>query len=318
MDLPSEIKNYIENELNSESIRNIKEDAQDISQNYRKNERKGNSLILKKSEAIAYAIARMPATYGAISNAIEKTMEIYNPKINSVADIGAGTGSACIAVNEIMDVDEIDCFEREEVMLEVGREICSNYSPIKDKVSWNKLDIVNDTIDNKYDMVVSAYMINELKENQISDVIDKIWKMTNDIVIIIEPGTVQGYNNIMKVKEKIIELGGNIISPCMSKKCGLSKDDWCNFYCRVQRTKMHKNLKVGEASFEDEKFMYIAVTKKQINIDNKSRIIRHPLIYNGFIKLKVCNNEGVQEIRVTKKEKERFKIAKKAKHGDLV
>ena len=318
MNLPIEIKNYIESELNFESINNIKEDAKKISKNYRENIRNGNSIISKRSEAIAYALSRMPATYGAVSTVLEKTLEIYNPQIKNVADIGAGTGTAGIAINELMNVDKIDCFEREDAMIETGREICNNYSDLKEKVVWNKLDIVSDKIDNKYDMIISAYMINELKENQIEDVIEKIWNITNDMIIIVEPGTFQGYINIMKVKEKILKLGGNIIAPCMSKECSLPKDDWCNFYCRIQRTKIHKNLKLGNSPFEDEKFMYIAITKKKIKENNKARIIRHPLIYNGYVKLKVCKDEGVQEIIITKKEKEKYKIARKSNHGDLL
>lgn len=319
MELPFEIRNYIENELNNKNIQILKENSKNISISYRENKRDGRRMLSKESEAIAYAIARMPATFGAVSSALEKTLEIYNPEINSVADIGAGTGTASIAVKELIDVDEIECFEREDAMIEIGKQIFHNYGDIENKVRWNKVDITSSLINKKYDLVVSSYMINEIKDEIFNNIIERIWKLSNDMILIVEPGTVQGYKNIMMAKEKLISLGGRIIAPCMTERCLLPKDDWCNFYCRVQRTKIHKDLKLGNSPFEDEKFMYVAVSKKSTK-NNKSynRIIRHPLVYSGYVKLKVCGRDGIEEITITKKDKDKYKIVKKAKHGDIL
>ena len=95
----------------------------------------------------------------------------------------------------------------------------------------------------------------------------------------------------MRAKQRIIELGGKIIAPCMSDECKLPKDDWCNFSCRVQRTKMHKELKGGNVPYEDEKYIYISATKEEFDKKDNNRIIRHPMIYSGYVKLKVCNKE---------------------------
>ena len=42
----------------------------------------------------------MPATYGAVSKAIEKTFELNKYDIEDVLDIGAGTGTATWACFE--------------------------------------------------------------------------------------------------------------------------------------------------------------------------------------------------------------------------
>lgn len=318
MELPFSVRMYIENEINNININSLKIESEKISNNYRKKNRNGKSLLKEQNEAIAYAITRMPATYGAVSKSIEKLIEIYTPNITTVADIGAGTGSVGIAVNELLDVKEIECFEREENMIDIGKLILSNYSEGSSKIKWTKLDITQDQINNEYDMVISAYMINELNEKDINNVIEKMWNISKDIILIVEPGTVQGYKNIMKVKDKLVEMGGNIIAPCISKKCNLQQNDWCNFYSRVQRTKIHKKLKSGDLPYEDEKFIYIAISKKEKIINNKSRIIRHPLLYNGYIKLKICTDKGIEELIISKKEKERFQHAKKLNHGDMI
>ena len=42
------------------------------------------------------------------------------------------------------------------------------------------------------------------------------------------------------------------------------------------------------------------------------------MIYSGFIKLKVCDKDEIKEITITKKDKEKFKIARKSGAGDLI
>ena len=83
MDLPIEIKSYIENELNDISKSELESNAKNISLNYRNNAGKGKTLLKNEKEAIAYAISRMPATFGAVYNSLKHTLEIYNPHINN-------------------------------------------------------------------------------------------------------------------------------------------------------------------------------------------------------------------------------------------
>lgn len=318
MDLPIEIKRYIENELNMINRNDLKDNAKTISQNYRTNEGRGKRLLKTESEAIAYAISRMPATYGAVYNALKYCLDIYNPVIKTVADIGAGTGTATIAVSQLLDVEKIECFEREDSMRKVGINIFKKYSNLSDKTNWIKLDICNDEITEKYNLVVTSYMLNEISDEQKNIIVEKLWKISKDMLLIVEPGTMEGYKNIINAKRKLLEMGANIIAPCKNDKCKLPKDDWCNFSCRVQRTKIHKELKEGNAPYEDEKYMYIAVSKQKINQTNRKRILRHPIIHNGFVKLKVCDEEDIKEITISKKDKERFKLARKSKVGDLI
>lgn len=318
MDMPLEIKKYIEDELNKINKKELINNAQKISLNYRQNNRNEKKAVTKQDEALAYAISRMPATFGAVSNSLEKTLEIYSPEIKSLADIGAGTGSASIATNTIINPQTIKCFEKENAMINMGKDIFKKIDNLQEKVEWNKFDINVEKIDEKFDLVISSYMINEIEKSNFEEVIKKLWDVTEKILIIVEPGTMQGYHNIMKAKEILISLGANILAPCMGKKCKLPENDWCNFSCRIQRSKIHKELKNGDSPFEDEKYIYIAVSRKEILQENRQRIIRHPLKYNGFIKLKICDKEEIKEITITRKEKEKFKIARKSNTGDLL
>lgn len=318
MDLPIEIKKYIENELNKINKNDLYDKAKAISVNYRANEGKGERLLKSEDEAIAYAISRMPATYGAVYSSLKNSLEIYSPSIKTVADIGAGTGTATIAINELLNVDKIECFEREDSMQKVGKNIFDNYNDLSYKTNWRKLDICSDEITEKYDLVVTSYMLNEISDEQKGIIIEKLWKISNKMLLIVEPGTIVGYKNIINAKQKLIGMGSKVIAPCKNDECKLPKDDWCNFSCRVQRTKKHKELKEGNAPYEDEKYMYLAVSKEEFDKTDKKRILRHPMIYSGFVKLKVCGKEEISEITISKKDKEKFKIARKSKAGDLI
>lgn len=317
MDLPIEIKKYIENELNYINKNDLYTNAKKISEKYRENDGKGNTLLKNEEEAIAYAISRMPATYGAVYDSLKYSLENYKPDIKSVADIGAGTGAATIATNELLDLEKIECFEKQDSMQKIAKEIFSSYKDLADKTNWHKFDIYDEEIKEEYDLVVSSYMLNEIEDKQKDFVIEKLWKASSKMLLIVEPGTIQGYRNIMNAKKKIIDMGGQIVAPCKSNECKLPDNDWCNFSCRIQRTKMHKGLKDGDVPYEDEKYIYLTASKENFEKTDKMRIIRHPMIHSGFVKLKVCDEE-IKEITITKKDKERFKIARKSKTGDLI
>lgn len=318
MDLPIEIKRYMENALNTISKDELQNNAKNISINYRTNEGEGKRLLKSEDEAVAYAISRMPATYGAVYDALKHSLEIYNPSIKTIADIGAGTGAGSIAVNELLDVEKIECFEREDAMQRIGKKIFNNYDNISERANWNEFDICKDEINERYDLVVVSYMLNEISDEKKYIIIEKLWKIFDKMLLIVEPGTMKGYKNIINAKKELIEKGGRIVAPCRSNECKLPENDWCNFSCRVQRTKIHKELKEGNAPYEDEKYIYIAVTKEKIYDTYKKRILRHPMIYSGFVKLKVCDKDEIKEITITKKYKESFKIARKSQAGDLI
>ena len=167
-------------------------------------------------------------------------------------------------------------------------------------------------------MVISSYVLNEIKAESRNQILEKLWNSTGKLLLIIEPGTPEGYNQIKEIRDYFIKKGANIVAPCAhEKECKISKNDWCAFSCRVARTKVHKLLKEGEVPYEDEKFAYITISR--IKTKKADRILRHPKIENGRITLKLCTTEGdIEEKTITKKEKEKFKIAKKLSNGDIL
>lgn len=318
MELPIPLKEKLEQEIEKIELKKLKQSAQDISEKYRDKSlnKMSTRLITSKEDAVAYAVSRMPATYGAVYSALEHSLEMMpNERITSLLDVGAGTGTATWAVNELLDVESNICVENEDYMLNLGKILMKN---VIDNVQWIKKNIITDNIEQKADLVISSYVLNEIKTENRNQILEKLWNSARKLLLIIEPGTPEGYNQIKEIRDYFIKKGANIVAPCAhEKECKISKDDWCAFSCRVSRTKVHKMLKEGDAPYEDEKFSYIAISKTKT--EKVNRILRHPKIENGRITLKLCTTEGdIEGKTITKKEKEKFKIVKKLSNGDIL
>ncbi len=316
MKIPQLLETAIENEIKNIKITELKKHAQDLSNKYMKEERTGKSLLSEEIEALAYSIMRMPATFGAITTALKNSLKLMpNIEINSILDIGAGTGAAIWAINEFISPSKTTCIEREQAMRTVGGKLLKYNNEIKN-VEWIDADITNCEFPKKTDLIIVSYMINELNPAEREKLIHKLLKIESKLILIIEPGTPEGFKNIKNIQKQVIEEGAYILAPCTAQTvCPLPEDDWCNTTVRIERTKTHKILKDGDVPYEDEKYSYIAITKEKHQTET-SRILRHPIIEKGKITLKLCTNGKVEQKTITKKDGEIFKQTKKKKCGD--
>ena len=316
MNIPDKLKKSIDELLTGNKTNKIIENAQTISNRYRNNDGQGKRLLTEQDEAISYAISRMPATYSAVYSAVQHTIENYNENLETLLDIGAGTGSATWAVNELIKIKQEKCFERESSMRNIGKQLMNNTE--LNNVEWKKYDILQDEIEEKADIVITSYMINELPENEKDGAIQKLWNATNKLLIIVEPGTPAGFKNILKVRENLLKSGGYIVAPCTHQgECKIGEDDWCAFYTRVARSAIHRQAKKGELGYEDEKFSYIAVSKVPVE-KNGARILRHPQIYKGYVNVKLCTEDGIQDKVYSKKDGEVYKRIRKLGAGEKI
>ena len=308
MNLPLENKLQLESLLDGYSLKELKNVASSIMEQYQNNSNKGVDLINSSIASKVYAVYRLPATYSAFGEALKHTLELYDQKIDSVIDIGAGSGSASIAVSNLLqNIKNYILLERNKYMMEIGKTL-HNFDYINYDLSKDNLDI-------KADLVISNYVLNELDINSRINAINKMWNMTNKIMLIVEPGTPEGFSLIREIRDYLISIGAYVIAPCTHM--GVCLNTWCHFSTRVSRSKLHKDLKGGDAPYEDEKYCYIAFSKSMIT-PCENRILRHPQINPGFVELEVCSKDGFKKIKYSKKDKELFKKARKSDAGDQI
>lgn len=308
MNLPLEYKSQLELLLDGYSIKELKIIASRIIDQYKNHSGKGVDLINSSLASKVYAVYRLPATYSAFGEALKHTLELYKGNIKSVIDVGAGSGAASLAVSCLIpNIKKYTLLERNKYMIEVGQSL-HNFKYINCDLSIDNLDINSD-------LVVSSYVLNELDQNSRINVINKMWNMTNKIMLIVEPGTPEGFGLIKEIRDYLISIGGYVISPCPHMNICLNT--WCQFSTRISRSRLHKDLKGGDVPYEDEKYCYIAFSKAEVNRCG-NRILRHPQINPGFVELEVCTKEGFKRIKYSKKDKEKFKAARKSNAGDII
>lgn len=322
MKIPDLLEFAIEEEVNKYSIKDLKNAALNLSKRYMENERTGETFLRTNLDTIAYSVIRMPATYSAIRTCLEKVLEVYDYDIKSVLDIGSGTGAAEWACNDLFAVNDIVCLEREKEMRDISKKYFSYDENLKN-VKFIESDILKEDLSIKKDLCVLSYIVNELSRENRLKVIDKALKSAGKVLLVVEPGTPEGFNNIKEIRDYAYNKGYKIIAPCtcFCGRCDISSDDWCASSVRVQRTKIHKYLKDAEIGFEDEKFSYVAIGIKDdidfCEVDNKKRILRHPKIENGRVIVKTCLKGEIKEEVITKKSKDEFKTLKKKNVGDM-
>lgn len=306
---------FLQEKVNSlyRELKNVKlEKIQKSLTNKYKNETgEGKSLIESNNESVLYAISRMPATYAVIYTLINQLAEQgIVDEISSVLDIGSGTGAGYFALKELDNSLDVMLVERDSNMIDVCKKLTDGEVEIK------RLDIVRDKIEYTADLVMTSYVLSEMKEQDRLDSALKLLEQANKYLLIIDTGTPRTYENMMTLKRFVESKGYHVIAPCQSKKCGL-KNDYCQFYARVERSALMRQAKSGELSYEDEKYFYLLIGKTDAVFEGK-RVIRRPIIKPNNIELSLCSKDGVSKENYTKKNKELFKCAKKAKINDLI
>lgn len=316
MQLPIELKAAIENEIACVKHNELKEISESISNKYRNESGRGRRLIKGDDEAATYSVVRMPATYGAVYSALNYTLDLCECNIDSLLDVGAGTGAASWAADSLIDLEKVVCLEREIAMRKIGKKIMSNGSEALCKAEWKEYDFTKDDIEEKADLVIASYVLNELKEDERIKAVEKLWNSTGKILLIVEPGTPVGFSNLKKIREYLIEKGAHVSAPCPhEEKCEI--ESWCHFTCRIPRSKLHREVKKGEVPYEDEKFAYLAVSREECKKAD-IRVLRHPIIKKGRVALEVCSKDGIENMEFYKKDKDLYKQARKADWGDEI
>lgn len=308
MSMPQTLQQKIEELLSEVPHKDLKDAAEALSDTYRNSLRLGQELINGKIGVLAYIASRMPATYQAVSfviNSVKSKLETLG--ISTLLDVGAGPATATIAAKNILGTVNATLIERNGDMVWAGKTLLNDDSVWLNTSAHEKLQ--------NADLVISAYMLNEMTEQEVVKTIKNLYNSANKALVIIDNGTKETFLLMKTVRKTLLELGANIIAPCAnSNNC---QNEWCHFSTRVTRTKLHKLLKGGDAPYEDEKFTYLVATKTPIS-NNVSRILRHPKILKGRVELEVCSENGIEKRTITKAQKELFKVARKSSWGDTI
>jgi ribosomal protein RSM22 (predicted rRNA methylase) len=320
MQLPVILKEAIEDEISQVKPDALKQAAAELSSHYRTTSDFRAAPITTEAHRIAYLATRMPATFVSL-HAVFAEIKNRLPEIqlDSLLDCGAGAGTAMWAACQVFDdIEAVTNIERDRNLVEIGKRLAQKSAfPAIATARWVASDLQHDFELTPHDLVVLSYSFGELREATKTKLLQKVWQMAEKLVVLIEPGTPRGFRNVLAARSALIHLGAHILAPCPhALDCPMTETDWCHFSARVERAAFHRRAKDAALGYEDEKYAYLVAAKIDCEAAN-ARIIRHPFIQKGHIRLELCTKEGLQQVTVSKKNKAAFRQARKSSWGDV-
>jgi len=317
-DLPAELKSALDGKLRGFSRSDAVGRAASISKTYR--EGGGSGTIRSEVDALAYALARMPATYAAVTaslNALNEIRPDFAP--NSLLDIGAGPGTATWAAAEAFpSLRNFALLDANGALRTLALDLARDSSRLRDigyergeaRAALAKADAA--------DLVMASYMIGEIDAGERRALAELMWEKTGDTLLIVEPGTPAGYARIIALREHLIALGAHVAAPCPHDgKCPLQAPDWCHFTQRLQRSRAHKQVKGVELPFEDEKFAYVALARAPV-VQHASRVLAQPIVTKVEVAAKLCTPAGLAFKKLPRRTKADYARARRWRWGDAV
>lgn len=316
--MSEEMLKKIESFLEGVSLKSLFSTSKKISDEYRAfGKRKAGDP--REEEILSYLVARMPATYAALQRVfqeIRKHLGSFQPA--SLMDVGSGPGTTLWAAADFFPLlDAIYCVENDTHFLSMAKRLAEELW-LYPHVQWMQADMRKHLPATACDLVIASYSLGELEEKERIAVEEKLWALTNKILIVIEPGTPKGFASLRAMRKRLTHAGAYLVGPCpQAQECPMAEGDWCHFYVRLNRSSLHRKVKGAERNYEDEKFSYMAFSKDPVALC-PSRILRHPRKGKGHVQLTLCTPEGIEDTVVTKKERALYQLAKKSQWGDTL
>jgi ribosomal protein RSM22 (predicted rRNA methylase) len=320
MQIPVELRSALDACLEGVARAELMQRAERISSLYR--ERTGSAVAVRdETDALAYAITRSPATYGAARNVLERLAE-RNPGFNPMTalDLGSGAGAASWAVCDawpgISAITQIDCHGA----LFALNERLAGYSSCEALRGAKRItaDVTRALDADAAELVVLSYMLAEMTDAQVQAVLQRAWEHCTGAMVVVEPGTPVGYKKVLAARRFALENGGRVLAPCPHEEaCPLVAPDWCHFAQRVERSRDHRMVKGAELPYEDEKFSYVIAVREAVFVPARAaRILARPVEERAAITVKLCRMDGsAGATTVLRRARQEYKKAKKSGWG---
>ncbi|MGW8952789.1 small ribosomal subunit Rsm22 family protein [Streptomyces sp. NPDC055709] len=278
-------------------------------------------VLRDRADVAAYAAYRMPATFEAVRSALaalRAAAPSWAPATHT--DIGGGTGAASWAVADAWPEGghRTTVLDWAEPALALGRELAAGAdSAALRGARWQRARIGDAMRLEPADLITVSYVLKELDEADRTAVVGQA-AAAGQAVLIVEPGTPDGYERIIAARDQLIGAGLRVAAPCPhSERCPIVPGtDWCHFAARVSRSSLHRRVKGGSLPYEDEKFSYVAATRFPV-APAPARVTRRPQIRKGQVLLELCaSDETLHRETISKRHGALYRAARDASWGD--
>ncbi len=313
MQFPSELTRSLEALLEGVPRKELAAAAARISAGFRQG--KTSQPITTPLQATAYAVARMPATFAACAAVCSRLAEVlpeFAPQ--SLLDVGAGTGAASwAAVTQWPKIASVTMLDRNPALTALARRLAAAGPLAKAEFLAGDLSVRGPSAD----LVVASYVLAELVQERAGLVARDLWQSAEVGLVLVEPGTPDGFTRIRAARAALIEAGAHIAAPCThDRDCPLLEDDWCHFSQRLPRSRDHMLLKDATVPFEDERYSYVVAIRQKAA--RGARILAPPLPTKPGLTFKLCDETGLHARFVAARDKAEYRRVRRLGWGDLL
>lgn len=285
-------------------------------------------ILRDRADAVAYAAYRMPATFAAAAAALgELAARLPGWVPGTQLDVGGGTGAAGWAASAVWpEAGDVTVLDWAGPALELGRELAHGSAlPALRGSSWRRERIGPGLeLPPGAALTTVSYVLGELTEPDRATLVAAVTRAAaapGAAVVLVEPGTPDGYLRIRAARDALIAAGLTVLAPCPHDgTCPIAVGrDWCHFAARVPRSALHRRVKGGELPYEDEKYAYVAAFRDPPAgaVPAPARIVRRPRQRKGQVLLDLCTaTGGLTGTTVTRRDRETYRSARDTEWGD--
>lgn len=268
----------------------------------------------------SYLVARLPATYAAVARVLSE-LAMRRPEFRpaSLLDAGSGPGTASWAAAELWpELARVTFLDNSPAFLQLARELAGHGGPALAEATGVEGTLLRQAPELAADLVIAAYALAELPLAEAGAAVTALWRAADSVLVIVEPGTPQGFARIRAARERLLAEGAVLVAPCPhSRACPVSGDDWCHFSVRLARSRAHMHAKAARVPFEDERFSYL-VAARGGEVSGGARVVAPPQQAKPGITLRLCTDGRLESRHVARRDAAAYKQARKLDWGDLI
>ncbi|MFZ4772917.1 MAG: small ribosomal subunit Rsm22 family protein [Chlamydiia bacterium] len=277
----------------------LKNAFQAINQRYR--EEKAKLGFQNGEELEAYFLYRTPATQAVLKKVLA---HLEGERYKTALELGSGPGSSYPVLKDLF-CEKIVYIEKE-----------TGFHREYPGVTWIFRDFLENFDYPESDLVLFSYSLGELNSTEQFLALEKGLRAMKKRIVIVEPGTPAGFKTLLQARDYLIEKGCTIEAPCYhSASCPKKEKPWCHFSVRLQRSRIHRQIKGGTLGYEDEKYCYIVASLEPLDKE-KFTILDTPKVEKHRLQMNLCTAQGEKIFECKAKSKELFKILKKKGWGE--
>lgn len=326
-ELPAALKAALARELEGASRRDLAGRAAATTAAYRAG---GTSAaaIRGRADALAYATARLPATYAACAAAFDEARRAapgFAPA--SLLDAGCGPGGGSwAAVQAWPSLGRVAWLDASPPFLDLAARLAAEGPAPVCAAETRRGDLTAGGFPSA-DLVLASYALAEIPGPAQAAVVRDLWSACEGVLVLVEPGTPAGYARIAAARDALIGSGARILAPCPhANACPLAAPErqeafpgWCHFAVRLPRSRDHLIAKGAAVPFEDEKFAYLVAARPHVAAaEPRARVLARPRPGKPGIELKLCGPAGLEARFVPRRDKPAHTAARRLGWGDAV